>query len=253
MDLLQGVIMRTDPKQAVLVSVLGRKKDLEILLSNGWYRIPAAKLPARPFKWIAFYQTSAFGKEGKRIRYYGRVKEKKRVLRSDLLPDEPGHPGAKGEYYKFTFSGIKELPKPITNKTGMRFVFGFTTPSKLLRCRSLHVLFGIRPLEKIFRKALKRRKIYFFPEYPIILRRRIRYRLDIAIFCKRGKIDIECDMPKYHSGRRYKHDKHRNNFLKRRGWMVIRFTDEDILFDIKKCLKEVEAAIARLGGFSHEI
>lgn len=242
-------IMGHDPRDfTVLVAIINRRKDLEILLTQNWYRIPVAKLPARPFGWLAFYHTSALGKEGKLIRYYAQVKQIIKTRRKDLLPDEKNHRRYGEEYYKFVFERIKELTRPIHNSTSMRFTFGFTTLARLLRFRSLHSLFGVRPLERIFRQLLKKHDVPFFPEYPIKCKGRVRYRLDLAIFCRKGQINIECDMPKYHSGKRRAYDRRRNQYLRRRGWTVLRFSDEDILFNAPQCFTALNDAILRLGG-----
>ena len=57
----------------VLVGVLKDKRDLNILLTENWYRIPVAHAPTRQFKYLAFYQPALFGRQGKRIQYYARV------------------------------------------------------------------------------------------------------------------------------------------------------------------------------------
>lgn len=234
--------------QTVLVAIINRKKDLDILLSEKWYRIPVVRMSKRPFDWLAFYQTSALGKEGKLIRYYARVGRSEELLRRRLLPDEVKHLRADEKYNKFIFSDVRELRRPIVNNTSMRFTFGFTTLPRLLRFRTLPSLFGVRPLEMIFRRLLKKRDLPFIPEYPIKSRRRVRYRLDLAIFCKTGQIDIECDQHQYHCGRRRLYDRRRDRFLRRRGWTVLRFSEEDILSNAGECLEVVGEIIKELGG-----
>lgn len=236
--------------QAVLIGVIGRKKDLDILLKEKWYRIPAANMPRRRFSWLAFYHTSGLGRAGKQIQYYARVEPGRveKLARRELLPDESRHARANDNYYKFSFATVKKLRRPILNNTGMRMVFGFTTLARLLRFRSLPNLFGVRPLERIFRKLLKNNGIPFWAEYSIMSRRKIRYRLDLAIFCKRGRINIECDSPKFHSGRRHAYDLRRNRFLQRRGWHVLRFTDEEILLEPTACVDALKRLARRLGG-----
>lgn len=237
-------------EQPVLIAVIGRKRDMDILLKEKWYRIPAANMPRRKFLWLTFYQTSKLGRLGKRIQYYAKVEPEgvQRLTRRELLPDEPRHPRVNDNYYKFNFTTVKKLRRPILNNTGMRMVFGFTTLARLLRFKSLPNLFGVRPLERIFRKLLKKNGIPFWAEYSIMSRRRIRYRLDLAIFCKRGKINIECDSPKFHSGRRHKYDLRRNRFLRRRGWHVLRFSDEEILLEPNECVDALKRLARRLGG-----
>lgn len=241
--------MTSQRSQTVLIGIINRKKDLDILLNKRWYRIPVSKLPRQKFSWIAFYQTARLGTgEGKLIKYYARANRPQKLLRKDLLTDEGLHPNAGALYYKFSFSEIKRLTRPIKNTTSMRMTFGFTTLARLLKFRTLPGLFGVRPLEKIFRRLLKKNDIPFIAEYPIRRRGRTRYRLDMAIFCKRGQINIECDNPKYHSGRRLAYDKRRNEYLSRRKWRILRFSDEDILLKPKACLNKLNHSITMLGG-----
>jgi len=236
-------------RQRVLIAVIRRKKDLGILLNERWYRVPVAKLPRRRFNWIAFYQTSALGNEGKLIKYYARIKKRPKYLRRDLLPDEANHPKADAKYYKFHLSKIRALKYAVKNKTSMRVTFGFTTLPRLQKFRSIAGLFGVRPLERIFRKMLRKNDIPFVAEYPIKSRGRLRYRLDIAVFCKDGKIDIECDQQKYHSGNKQVYDSRRDKYLRRHGWQIVRLSDEDILFHAKESLAELKQMISELGGF----
>ena len=58
----------------MLIGVVRRKKDLEIILKKHLYRIPLKHCPVQKFDYIAFYGTSLLGKEGKAINYYARVK-----------------------------------------------------------------------------------------------------------------------------------------------------------------------------------
>jgi hypothetical protein len=52
----------------VLVTILNNQLDFAILREQGWYRIPVSSvakwLDGRwPPRWLAFYQTKAFGEE----------------------------------------------------------------------------------------------------------------------------------------------------------------------------------------------
>lgn len=236
--------------QSVLIAVIGRKKELDILLKEKWYRIPSANMPRRKFSWLAFYQTSKLGRLGKQIQYFAKVEPERvqRLARRELLPDEPRHARAEDNYYKFSFAAVKKIRRPIRNNTGMRMVFGFTTLPRLLKFKSLPNLFGVRPLERIFRKLLKKHGISFQAEYAIMSRHRIRYRLDLAIFCKRGRINVECDSPKFHSGKRHAYDLRRNRFLQRRGWRVMRFSDEEILLNPGGCVAALKSLVKKMGG-----
>ncbi len=115
----------------VLVAVINRVKDLEILKGKGWYRIPVKYAPKRKPDYIAFYQTRVFGKEGRAIRYYASVKSSSVVKRLKLLPDEKGHSRAREYYYKFNLGIVRRTPRVLHNDSRRRISFGFTTLVKL--------------------------------------------------------------------------------------------------------------------------
>ena len=234
----------------VLIAVVNRLQDLETILNKKWYRIPVTRTPLQHFDYIAFYQTTALGKHGGRIEHYGRIAKLIKTTRTKLLPHELDHPRAHHEYYQFTFHTIRKLSRPIINKPGMRINFGYTTLSKLNHARTLASLYGIRQVELVFRKLLAKHHISFSAELPIRKNGRIRYRLDFAIFCKKGKIDVECDMRKFHRGARHLKDARRDRFMKRAGWTVLRFTDEKLLGNSIPCIKKLKELITLLGGTS---
>ena len=234
----------------VLIAVVNRQQDLETILTKKWYRIPVKRIPARHFDYIAFYQTTALGKQGGKIEYFGRVTKRKKTTRAKLLPQEAHHPHAHHEYYQFTFRTIRRLGRPIVNKPGMRINFGYATLNKLNRARTLASLYGIRQVEAVFHKLLAKHRILFSAELPIRKNGIIRYRLDFAIFCKKGKIDVECDMKKFHSGIRCCNDAKRDRFMKKNGWKVLRFTDEELLGGPDQCLNDLKTCIKSLGGIS---
>jgi len=71
----------------------------------------------------------------------------------------------------------------------------------------------------------------------------------LAIFCRQGKIAIECDNKKAHSSRQQcKKDKIKNAFLRRRGWRVIRLTEQAIMSNLPNCINRVCRTISSLGG-----
>lgn len=234
--------------QVVLVALINNRRDLDLLLRERWYRIPAVRAPMRPFTWLAFYQTAALGPEGKAIRYYARVSSHEQRLRRELLPAERDHPRAGESYVRLCLGPIRELPRAIRNITGMRLTFGFTSLGRLERFRWLHTLFGIRPLETIFEGMLRCSGIPARREYPIFARGRVRYRLDFAVFCQRGAVAIECDQPAFHSGRRKAYDRVRDRFLRRRGWTVLRLSEGEILREPEQCIALLRQTIASLGG-----
>ena len=96
---------------------------------------------------------------------------------------------------------------------------------------------------------MKNRRIKASSGYSITENKRLRYRLDFAIFCKKGKINIECDDLKWHSQPKQRaRDKKRDRWLKRRGWKIFRFTEEEIKNNTATCVKILKEAIQNLGG-----
>ena len=139
----------------VLVCVIKNKKDQWILLNKFWYRIPKEFVPKRKFSHLAFYQPAIFGKFGKRIEYYARIKQKKLVKRIDLLPKEKNHHRANNDYVKFEVNCVKKLTKPIRNIVPRRVSFGFTNLKILRGAGDILELYGVAPTEQMVEMRLK--------------------------------------------------------------------------------------------------
>lgn len=232
----------------VLIGVLKDKRDLNILLTKNWYRIPLAHAPTQQFSYLAFYQPVSHGRQGKRIRYYARVLNYQTTKRSDLLPDESSHPGARDYYSLIRVGKVKKLSRPIRNIIPRRVSFGFTTLSHLLRSKSVLQLYNIAPTEQIVENGMERVGIKAIAQH-YVLGGKKRYRLDFAVFCRQGSIAIECDNKKAHSGpRQQEKDKEKNTFLRRRGWIVIRLPERDIVSNLDGCIIRIKKAVRKLGG-----
>ena len=240
-------------KGNVLVCVLKSKRDRDLLLTEHWYRIPVQYAPKRMFRYVTFYQPATFGRHGKRIEYYARVKRIDQRKRKVLLPRESGVPTANDDYFQIHLTHISKLPRPIKNTTPRRISFGFTTLKRLKSARNILELYNVAPIEEIVGRALEQSGIDAIPQYQVS-----RYRLDFAIHCPslssprtRGssgfKIAIECDNKKAHSSSaQRKHDRKRDAFLRRHGWHVIRLTEDAILFDIDSCITRIRLTMKEL-------
>lgn len=234
-------------KGTVLVGVLKNKRDLRILLKKHWYRIPVAYLPRRKFTHLAFYQPAEFGRLGKRIQYYARVRKGTVIKRIDLLPKENNHPRAHDDYLKIELTWVKKLARPIKNIIPRRVSFGFTSLKSLLRAGDILELYGVAPTEQIVESGLHRLGIKTERELTISKEGK-RYRLDLAVFCRRGRIAIECDNRKAHSGAQTGKDKMKDRFLRRHGWQLVRLTESDITERLDDCLGQVVRTVEKLGG-----
>jgi len=234
--------------KTVLVGVLKDRRDLNILLTENWYRIPATYAPKRQFNWLAFYQPALFGRQGKCIQYYARVLNFQTVKRSDLLPSELNHPRVHNYYLQVRVGKIKKLPRPIRNIIPRRVSFGFTTLNRLLKSKNILQLYNVAPTEQIVEDSLRRAGIKAISQHRILIGKK-RYCLDFAVFCKRGSIAIECDNKKAHSGPHQREkDRTKNSFLRRHGWFVSRLPEEDIISDLRSCTARVKKAVRQLGG-----
>src|SRR3989338_3904347 len=237
-------------KKIVLVCVLKNRRDLRILLKENWYRIPVAYLPRRKFTHLAFYQPASFGRSGKCIQYYARVKNRTVAKRIDLLPKEKSHPRAHDDYLRIGMAWVKKLEQPIKNIIPRRVSFGFTSLKSLLKAGDILELYGISPTEQIIERGLNNLGIKTRKEFGVFKAGK-QYRLDLAVFCKNGRIAIECDNLKAHSGAvQMAKDEMKDEFLKRNGWHVIRVTEQDINERLDYCLGIVVKAVEKLGGQS---
>lgn len=233
---------------SVLVGVLKQKQDLEVLLRERWYRIPRKRAPKRKFQYLAFYEPARFGKNGKRIRYYAKILERRTFLWREILPLEFFHPWAGELYLWFRLGKIHTLARPIKNKLPRRVSFGFTTLDLLLKSKNILQLYGVPLTEEIVARALRRAGIRAAPQ-KYVMGGGKRYCLDFAILCKNGKIAIECDNLKAHSGARQRaRDAAKDLFLRKHGWEIIRLTEPDIFSDLKGCVFRIEDAVRKFHG-----
>lgn len=240
--------------EIVLVAVVPRKKDWKILEEKHWYRIPVKSAPENvtQLQYLAFYQPKIFGDEKWSVNYYAKVKDLCIVKRIELLPDEPKHVRAMDDYYKFTIEELRKLPHPIPSKKWRRIVFIPTTLSKLIGAQEINDLYHTSPIEERLYMTMKQYAI--MPERQFYVREgETRYCLDFGIFCKEGKIDIECDGEVYHSSKDAQvRDRTRNNELASQGWLVLRFAGVEINEDAKKCVKQIKKAIGSLEGIEEK-
>ncbi|MBM3323235.1 DUF559 domain-containing protein [candidate division WOR-3 bacterium] len=233
-----------------LVAVVTRRKDWSLLETEHWYRIPVRTAPdgIERLRWLAFYQTAAFGDEKWAVNYLARVRRVTRVRRIDLLPDEPGHARALDEYWRVEIDRPERLPQPIPSLRLRRIVFIPTTLDRLRRAREINDLFCDSPIEEQLYRRLKRAGLaperqYFVREYgPGNM-------LDLALFCRDGNINVECDGELYHVGpARAEVDRTRDNRLVSAGWHVLRFSGSEIVRTPGRCLATVRRTVRNLGG-----
>ncbi|MCD6311033.1 MAG: DUF559 domain-containing protein [Elusimicrobia bacterium] len=229
------------PRPDVLVGVLKTARDKEILLEEKWYRIPLEHAPRRKPKFLAFYQGASFKDSGERIELYGRIKYWRLKKRKGLLPDEKKHPRANKLYLQFFLGRVSKLRKPVLNRGRVRISFGFTTLSKLRRCRNIRGLFDIMPMDDILADMLSKNKIPFKREFVVKRKNGKIFRLDFALQGARGLIDAECDGYRWHSQKQQRiKDKLRDTELKKLGWKIIRISENELLKKPAAVLKKIK-------------
>lgn len=229
---------------------MNNRRDWQIVRQDGWYRIPVKSAPREVgrTRYLAFYQTKAFGPERWAVNYYAPVLDCRVVPRRELLPDESAHPRAEEPYFQLRLGDLRPLPRPIASRRLRRIVFIPTSWDKLLRAEEINDLFDESPLEDVVWAAFKRDRIeaerQFYVNEP-----RVTYCLDFAIFCRTGQIDVECDGDSWHAQKdAIPRDNERNNILTSKGWSVLRFGSQEINSRLSGCMELVRDTVNELGG-----
>ncbi|MCX7785787.1 MAG: endonuclease domain-containing protein, partial [candidate division WOR-3 bacterium] len=196
-----------------------------------------------------FYLPKIFGEEKYSVKYYAKVKNIEIVKRIKLLPEEKEDLHANDDYYKLTIDEIKPLPQLIVSKRWRRITFIPTTLSKLFSAKEINDLWCTSPIEEILYKKMKREKILAERQF-FVYETKTPYCLDFAIFCRDGKLNIECNGEKYHSSKEARiKDRKRDNDLTSRGWSILRFSGEEINKDINSCIRQIKKTIKTLQGY----
>lgn len=238
----------------VLVCVLRNRRDKELLLKEKWYRIPLKHAPRRKPKYLAFYQAANFGKTGKKIQLYGRIKFWRLKKRKELLPEEKKHVRAKQLYLQFILSRIIKLRRAPGNKKGIRISFGFTSLHKLRHSPDVRRLFDIPPIEDILAEMLKKKKIPYYSQFGVRRKNRKIYRMDFALPCRKGWLNVECDGFRWHSRKQQQLKDHlRDKELRNLGWKILRIPEEKIVKSLQLSFRKIKKILQKLGGSHPEL
>lgn len=235
-----------------LVAIMNSQSDFEIAQNHNWYRIPVTSAPPivrnNEIKYLSFYHSNKFKDEKNSIRWFAKVKSIETAGRTELFPDEKLNAKSSKTYYKINFDTLKQLPKPLIRERMRFIVFIPTNIYKLTRARVFNDIFNNSPLDNELWKAFYIQKISAEREYYIYFGHK-NFCLDFAIFCKKGNIDVECDGDEFHlKPDAVKNDKKRNNILASNGWSVLRFTTDDIKYELKNTVSCVQETIKTYGG-----
>jgi len=238
----------------VLVCVLKTKRDRELLLNKKWYRVPLKHAPLRRPKYLAFYQPINFGKSGRKIELYGRVKFWRLKKRKELLPEEKKHIRAEQLYLQFVLSRVLKLRRAPSNRKGVRISFGFTSLYKLRRAPDVRRLFDIPPIEEILSGILKKNKISYYPQFRVRRKNRKIYRMDFALPCRKGWLNVECDGFRWHSRKQQRlKDRRRDKELRKLGWKILRIPEEKIVKNPLLSFRKIKKISQKLGGGHPEL
>ncbi|MFH1007787.1 MAG: DUF559 domain-containing protein [Candidatus Latescibacterota bacterium] len=244
--------MNPAQKCSVIIAITNNRKDLQIAREEHWYRIPVKSAPKRlkEATYLAFYQTKEFGEDKWAVRYYAEIRSKRILRRIELFPDEPYHPRANEEYYKIELGDLQTRGEPILSRKGRRIAFISTTWEKFQRAGEINDLFDESPLEDEMWAAFKQDKIETERQYYVLIAD-VNYYLDFAVFCQKGRIDVECNGDTWHSAKeQIPRDNARDNSLTSGGWAVLRFSTPAIREDMLDCLSKVKHTINKLGGLA---
>ncbi len=238
----------------VLIGIMNRKADFEILREALWYRIPVQSWQrfrlGQP-RWLAIYHTKVFDADAYKVQYYGRVKRIDRAPRQKLFPAEPLNPKSDREYYRIYLHTLERLPAPIVSPHPRRNPFIATTGRKFKEAGQINDLFDESPLEDRLWEEFKARRIPAERQWEVEVRD-ARYLLDFALYCNKGQIDVETDGTTWHKNRS-KEDNERNNAVASAGWHVLRFDTQQIQETAGTyCISEEERTINTLGGPEEE-
>jgi very-short-patch-repair endonuclease len=246
-------------KNDVLIALIKEPRDFYLLETELWYRIPVKNAPKNvkngEVKIIAFYIGKKITKELPIIRYYGPIISITQVKRKALLPNET--PPLKSPdllYYKIQIEKLIGLERPILNLCPRRILFVPTTQFKFnfvikQKQPDFNLLFNDSPLEDKLYEAFLSHNIRSHRQY-FLTTKTGNYHLDFALFCKEGKINVECDGDTYHDKKEQVHyDKKRNNNIEVEGWSVLRYTTKEIVDGLEDVVHQVQEKAEKYGGY----
>ncbi len=225
-------------RRTVLVVVLNNSTDFERAAHHGWYRIPQRKAPRRiGADFLAFYQTGAFRNqpEAQTISYVAATRRYRLMLRRDLLPDEPDHPRANDYYYRIDIGPLERLERPVPATSFRRLTFIHTTMAQLLTAGDVKELFRTDdPFDRLWSALrehnLRPLKNRIVGEHPI----------DITLRARGGYLGINCNDESAAQESR--------PMLLAERWEFLHLSPGAIATDLHGCLRQIGAALLRLGG-----
>jgi len=239
---------RPEDEERVLVAVITRQRDWELVRDEHWYRIPLARAPKRlGAEYLAFYHTRGLGDLRWTIAYYAPIMSYRLVRRIELFPDEPGHPRANQLYYKVEIGPLVALPRPIPSLRLRRITFISTTLSRLLVAREVNDLWPRETARERLWRALRAREIPAHRSYAI-KEGQFAYQVDLAVFCAQRNLAIECLEGPSGAGENASSPNAREEAAPALGWAIQRFAVAEVMGDVGACAEVVRRFVAANGG-----
>jgi hypothetical protein len=131
------------PEDRVLVGVINRKRDVDHLIHDLWYRIPVDRAPHDiETEYLAFYLSNGMKEKNGGIHFYGARTGHELVRRRDLLPAESTHARANQLYYKIKLESLHEKVPPILNPTRRPISFMYTTWDRFTAAKTIADLYS---------------------------------------------------------------------------------------------------------------
>lgn len=238
----------------VLVAIMNNQRDFAVARDEHWYRIPVSSAKrwlstCWPPQWLALYQTKVFQREAHAVTYYARVRIIHQVARWQLFHDQLRDAKGMQLYYQLVLDPLQRLPAPIFSRRLRRIVFIPTTWQKFTGALEINDLFDESPLEDRLWAVFKQWRILAERQEFLVIESQY-YALDFAIYCARGKIDVETDGDTWHANpEKAALDNRRDNALKMLGWLVLRFTTCQVMDELMEyCWPTVVTTINTLDG-----
>ncbi len=127
----------------VLVGVVNRKRDLDMVTGEKWYRIPQAQMKRGVnAEYIAFFLSKAFGERNGGVHYFADCKGLELLHRRDLIPSEPNHPRANEAYYKVQLGTVRQKSPPVLNTSRRTIGFIYTTWDRFVKATKISELYS---------------------------------------------------------------------------------------------------------------
>ena len=244
----------TAARRDVLVGIMNNVRDFTLARDSHWYRIPRSSVEkwlgnCWPPRWLAFYQTKVFARESHSVTYYAQVQGVREVRRWQLFPNQPRDEKSEQPYFQLLLGPLLQLPAPILSRRFRKIVFIPTTWEKFNSALEINDLFDESPLEDRLWAVFKRLRIAAERQEFIALDSDFAA-LDFAIYCARGKIDVETDGDTWHANpEKAAQDNRRDNALNVIGWAVLRFSTPQVVDQLMEyCIPTIAAKINSLGG-----